>query len=682
MREDPLSDILKGAFEIKKELSEEEFRQIIAQAKKRIEEAMDLDQLAGECEDIIPQITSAKKGALVVVRPDERSFFIPSKMVKIPMEEGEDSLLIETYRSKNSLLVNDVKKSFLYNPKIDNIFDDTDLKSLMLVPVVEKGEVVAILWAAIPSQSWDIFTQKDLDYLTRFSMMIKKPLLTILRRQRSSKEGQKEERIEVESGCEYLQRKLEREREYFSSIIHDIRNPMNAIMGFLELMARMETDTQKREYFDMMLQSGRSMITLINDALDMAKIHSGKMKVVMEEFDPLHEFSDTARLYFNMAREKHIDFRTFFDPLTPKKISSDAHRIKQIINNLLSNAIKFTPEKGQIDFFITYDKESDSITVMVKDTGPGISPERQKDIFSPFVQEKDTTSKEYGGTGLGLSISRQLAVLLGGKLWLESEVGKGSAFYVQLPCHTPAGTPPAINPSFYKEKCAAVIDGRDTPLLQRYLERVGMGMRIVQEKGEGCDIHIADEHYFDKIPEPALLIADDPFTPLKYLLISGHSKMIYRPLLPYDLFGTISLLLGEDSDIAHEVVDERRLYDATALVIDDNPINLKLMQEILRSKGLQVQIASNGKDALDMAQRDMFDIVFVDHNMPKMSGTQIIEKIKELQPETIFMGLTGDASNDVKKEFEEAGAKEVLLKPVKIDTISEILERYLSHKRM
>ena len=200
-----------------------------------------------------------------------------------------------------------------------------------------------------------------------------------------------------------IEENIGRQQEFFSSTIHDIRTPMNSIMGFLELLNLDESDIKKREYIDLAYKSSQTVATLINDVLDISKIEAGKLDINIQFVSIIQEFENLSLLFSYMTSKKKIDFISCYDPIIPYIIRTDIARIKQIIGNLLSNAIKFTPIGGYIEFKIRYNEGSDSITISIKDNGIGISKEQQKNIFRPFGQASKATSTQYGGTGLGLT---------------------------------------------------------------------------------------------------------------------------------------------------------------------------------------------------------------------------------------------------------------------------------------
>ena len=221
--------------------------------------------------------------------------------------------------------------------------------------------------------------------------------------------------------------------EFLANMSHEIRTPMTGILGFVDHLSKDEKDTERLKEFDAIKSSGESLLHIINDILDFSKIESGKIDIESHPFE-INKLSDNANAIFSkLAKEKSIDCRRKIDKELPRCIATDEVRLKQIVFNLLSNAIKFTSEGGRVELSIKYNSDKHAVLFSISDTGIGIAKENQSKIFNAFNQEDSSTTRRFGGTGLGLSISSKLVSLMGGELKLESELGKGSRFYFELP---------------------------------------------------------------------------------------------------------------------------------------------------------------------------------------------------------------------------------------------------------
>ena len=690
--------------DIKKELTELEFKDIIRICETQFNKENDIRQIVVGCEEKIKEIIPAKDVCVLVVNQKKNVYELPTCKKTIPIDTTLESMLSECYKTKQPLILNDVTRSFLYNKKQDNLLN-LDLKDLLLVPIIDDSKdknILAIIWAATKEGNWNQYTQKDLEYMTRFSMFLKiffkeKDMVSEVNTEDTSF-------LDCMESYKKLNAKMRRSEEYFATIIHDVRTPMNAVMGFLELLNLKENDKEKKEYLDTALKSADMMVTLINDALDISKIASGKMNIEQVSFSVLDELSDVAKLFYNTAKKKGISLSAFYDPNIPMEILSDYHRIKQIMNNLLSNAIKFTPEKGKILLELHYDKERDGLTVRVKDNGIGIVKEMQKNIFTPYRQEKNSTSREYGGTGLGLSISQQLAVLLGGKLELESKEGDGSDFYFTIPCKTTKESKVSIDVAKFNKQKIMLVLSSDTWVMKTSLKPyLSYSNAIIEEVpshllkallSREFDILIifkSEAFKYEKIVQKILernqnvLIIGDTFLGDDCHFI-GNVKRLNLPILPQDMYRKMSDLLFPH--INKEM--EKKLYNnlvdmegKNVLVVDDSNINLKFMKEVLKTVKIESVLAFNGKEAIKkFKDNKAIDLIFIDENMPGMLGSEAIKYIRDIENKndlkrTTIIGLTGDTDQDTKKYILEQGADDVLTKPIQIKEIMNIITHYI-----
>ncbi len=690
---------------IKKELTEEEFKDILVVCELKFKQISDLLEISLGCEEKTKAITPASEAFVLLARPDTQEFEIVTLNKKIPMNLKIDSVLSECYKTKQPLLVNDATRSFLYNKKNDN-FLNYDIENLLLIPIFDDSSeknVLAIIWSATTKGNWSQYTQKDVNYMVRFSIFFKR----FLQEEESVTKDNLHDApfLDCIDAYDKLSAKVENEQNYFSSIIHDIRTPMNAVMGFLELLNLREDDKDKKEYIQTALQSSQTMISLINDALDISKMASGKMSIEKIEFCALDTFSDVAKLFHNSAKKENITLDVFFDPNIPELIYSDYHRIKQIMNNLLSNAIKFTPEGGEIKLELIYNKEMDGLTVSIEDSGIGIAKEMQQNIFTPYTQEKSSTAREYGGTGLGLSISQQLSVLLGGKLELESEEGKGSRFFFTIPCHTKKRRSASLDKQKLKNFSVIFYSPEKEDIAmsssRRYLQEFDVNIQEIQNSEPlqnvldnpfdilmiSRDDTISNEKELQQIlkEEKLVIIIGNGYLNEGYHWFIGNVRRVNLPILPQELYNSIIELTNSENETSNDKalnIDINKIEDKQILVVDDNSINLKFMSEVFKTMNIKVTLAQTPEESMIKFEDNKFDIIFMDENMPTMQGSEVIglmrkkEKEKNLNP-TIFIGLTGDADKQTREMIIDAGADEVLTKPVHIKKIKETIIKFL-----
>ncbi len=509
--------------------------------------------------------------------------------------------------------------------------------------------------------------------------------------------------LESVQAYDKLNAKVIRDQEQFSNIIDDIRAPMNGVLGFLELLQLQETDAKQKEYIETALKSGENMVALISDALDISEMSSRKTNIENVEFSIFEKLGDVARLFYNSAKKKEITLNTFYDPDLPQIIYSDYHRIKEIMNNLLNNAIKFTPNKGSISLELLYDKEVDELTVSVKDNGIGISKEMQKDIFNPCIKENGSTSNECNRTGLGLSISQQLAVLLGGKMELESEEGKGSKFYFTIPCNTKEGVTSSIEKKKIKNLSVLIYDSKNRNIhldtVKRYMKSFNLLTTetkkdeqlksIIEKKFDILVIlkkdTISKEEEIQEILDAgkSIILMDEDYFKEEYNWFVGKIESVYPPLLPNSIFQTILNFINyKGMKKREDLINLDKSEGKRILVIDYNAINLKFMREVLKVFHIESILAHNNQESIEKFKNEKIDMIFIDENMPDMKDGKIISLIRKIEEEnrlkhTIVIGLAGNADAKTKESILSSGVDDVLTKPIQLKEIANLIEKYL-----
>jgi len=705
-----------GSMKIKKELTQEAFDSLLVECEERCSLLHNREELIVALEETICQIIPAFGIHVLVVNSQEGVYHLPTSETTYRFEKG---LLAESFRTKQPFILNLVEQSFLYHPQYDNLSHE-EIKGILVVPIVDESptnEVVAMVWASTAKGSLNQYTKRDIDYMNRFSRVILAHLFggerppiptqpTPTPTPSFPRVSEREDEGYYKRVYEALEAKYKKEQAYFSATVHDIRTPMNGVIGFLELLETMEEDSKKQEYIKSALSSGRDMVMLINDILDFSKISSGNMTVEHQPFSPLEAFSDISKLFFINTQKRGIDFCVFIDPMLPVEITSDYHRIKQVMSNLLSNALKFTPKGGEISLRLEYDASRDALRVSVRDTGAGIAKDRQEAIFSPYTQEKDSTSREYGGTGLGLSISQQLIVLLGGKLELESVEGEGSEFYFSIPCQSTTGALPIVETQEMEGVRVLLHQGRHTQkphtmkAVEQYFEAFGMvstwsheGISLNREAFDLLVILREDAtHNEEKLQElldkdfPILIVYDAYINEHNWFV--GRVERLYMPLLPKELATKVlTILRSIELEVSLQQQYEDRLLkkckNKLALVVDDNSINRQLMKVMLERYHFGVIVCESGEDALIESNREYFDLIFMDENMLGLSGVETVQEVRRLERDkgtlipSIIFGYTGDTGREIKEAFINAGANDVVTKPITLKRLEEVIINYL-----
>jgi signal transduction histidine kinase/DNA-binding response OmpR family regulator len=511
--------------------------------------------------------------------------------------------------------------------------------------------------------------------------------------------------------------------EFMANMSHELRTPMNGIIGFTELVLTTDLQQSQRDYLKNVSKSGYNLLNIINDILDFSKIEAGKLLIDEIMVNLCDLVGETADILSIKAVEKNLELVCSIDPLLPSRFSGDPARIRQILVNLVGNAVKFT-ENG--DVLVTarsekaYEKNGESyqdIAISVRDTGIGISTQKLSSIFESFTQADSSTTRKYGGTGLGLTISRHLAELMGGSLGVESLPGQGSTFTLRLPLKIIDAQPPITFDSKPLLREVLVVDDNETNcrLMRGIFEYLQIPCQIcfsgpdalvaiaqALKKGEMFDLIITDHQMpvMDGITlvreikkmlqgqtEPFILM----FSSLEKTLYQkeaemiGIDKFLNKPVKLQDLERLLSTIFrktfisGKSPDKAPEI--EILLETAKILVVEDDPLNMLLISEVLRKMGVEVIKAVNGQEALEILSRENPSLIFMDVNMPVMDGFTATRLIRRLPwPNNIvpIIALTADAMKEDRERCLKEGMNDYVSKPFRLEQITFILKSYLT----
>ncbi len=492
---------------------------------------------------------------------------------------------------------------------------------------------------------------------------------------------------------------------FLANMSHEIRTPLNGIVGFTSLLKTSDLNSEQEEFVQIIEKSSENLLSVINDILDLSKIESENLEIEEIIFDPFVEFESGIESYGAKASEKNIDLGFYIDPSLSNSLRGDPNKIKQVLVNLISNAVKFTPTDGKIDIriekILSSDNRQDEVTLKfsVKDSGIGVTAEQKDKIFEAFSQADISTNRKFGGTGLGLTISRKLIELMGGKIDLESEKEKGATFFFSLNFQEIIATNKVD--SFENLKVGYYLPERDKmKASDKYVEQYLLALQSEYHLFNTCDdlLSLSQDEQPDILFIDYDYISTDELKQLNALnskisLLTTTRKKDEIKKLGFDLFKVIyapinfskikkSLSDFQNGDKKVAAVNCRNSFkDIKALVAEDNIVNQKLVKHTLEGMGIEVAFANNGEEAFTLRCTDIFDIIFMDVQMPVMNGIESTHAILKYEKENNIthipiVALTANALKGDKERFLAEGMDTYLSKPINLDDIENLLSQY------
>ncbi|MBU2549392.1 MAG: response regulator [Proteobacteria bacterium] len=503
---------------------------------------------------------------------------------------------------------------------------------------------------------------------------------------------------------------------FLANMSHDIRTPLNGIIGMAELVMGADLKPEKREYMGMLKISANSLLSLLNDILDFSKIEAGKMQLERITFNFRDSLDETMNTMGISARNKGLEISCSVQPDVPEFLEGDPGRLRQILFNLLSNAVKFT-ERGEIVTEVRLESEPQDPVVLhvsVRDTGIGIPPEKQNFIFSPFNQAETSMSRRYGGTGLGLSISSQLAELMGGRLWVESQVGHGSVFHFKAVFGRPAPGP--LHPEDVRRPDLRGLFA--LVLADNPANRASLEATLIEKGMTAGSAETRDKAFEDLKQRPYdLLVIDqdkpgpegfdfaervrkdlDAASPRILLITSsgqrgdasrcreaGIDGYLTKPVGEPDLIETVQALMSplyetaSNGPLTRHVLRERHRC-LRILVVEDNEINQRLVRGLLEKRGYPVEIVGNGLEAVQRVAKGGFDLVLMDVQMPIMDGMEAARRIRDRERleggHVPILAMTAQAMKGDQERCLEAGMDAYISKPLDTLKLFRLIEQW------